>query len=126
MIAVRDRLDEFGDATIAVVTFAEPSRLAAFRTHLNVDFVLLTDVDRALYRILGAVRGTRRQVWSTDTLRMYARLIARGRRVRRPTEDIRQLGADVVIGRDGRIRYLALPPTPGGRPPISDLIAALD
>ena len=57
---------------------------------------------------------------------MYARLIRAGRRLRRPTEDIHQLGADAVVGRDGTLRYLSFPSTPDARPPISDLIAALD
>lgn len=121
-----ERLDRFGDATIAVVTFATPERLAAYRAHLGVEFELLADVDRRLYTLVGAQRGSRRQIWSMGTLRMYARLLLRGRRLRRPTEDIHQLGADLVVGRDGRVRYLALPPSPDARPPISELIAALD
>lgn len=125
MIAVRDHLDQFGDATVAVVTFAEPARLAAYRIHLGLPFDVLADPDRELYRLLGASRGTVRQVWSPGTLRMYATLVRRGRRVRRPTEDIRQLGADAVVGRDGTVRYLALPASPDARPPIADLVAAL-
>jgi hypothetical protein len=126
VIAVRDHLDRFGDATVAVVTFAAPDRLAAHRRHLAAPFPFLSDPDRTLYRLLGADRGTRRQVWSAGTLRLYARLLRDGGRLRRPTEDIRQLGADVVVGRDGRLRYLALPASPDARPPIDDLIAALD
>lgn len=126
MIAVRDHLDQFGDATIAVVTFADPARLAAYRDHLDVPFPIVADVDRRLYRLLGAERGTTRQVWSLGTIRMYARLLRRGRRLRRPTEDIHQLGADAVIGRDGAVRYVSLPATPDSRPPISELIEALD
>ena len=42
---------------------------------------------------------------------MYARLLHAGRRLRRTTEDIRQLGADRIIGHDGTIRYLSLPST---------------
>jgi alkyl-hydroperoxide reductase/thiol specific antioxidant family protein len=126
VIAVRDHLDQFGDATIAVVTFASPDRLAAYRDHLSVPFVILTDVDRKLYHLLGAERGTYRQVWSLGTLRTYARLLQQGRRLRRPTEDIYQLGADAVIGRDGALRYLSLPMTPDSRPPIDKLIEVLD
>ena len=125
MIAVRDHLDQFGDARIAVVTFAAPDRLAAYRTQLRLPFDVVADTDRTLYRLLGAERGTNRQVWSAGTIRMYARLIRAGRRLRRPTEDIHQLGADAVVGRDGALRYLSLPSTPDARPPISDLIAAL-
>jgi len=126
VIAVRDHLDQFGDAKIAVVTFASPERLAAYRQHLRLPFDVVADTDRTLYQLLGAERGTNRQVWSPGTIRMYAQLIRRGRRLRRPTEDIRQLGADAVVGRNGDLRYLSLPSTPDARPPIGDLIAALD
>lgn len=125
MIAVRDHRDRFDDAEIVVVTFAAPERLAAHREHLDVSFTIVTDTDRRLYTLLGAERGSHRQVWSIGTLKMYARLLRSGRRLSRPTEDINQLGADAVIGRDGRLRYLSLPSTPDARPPVSDLIAAL-
>jgi len=123
---VREHLDRFGDAEIVVVTFADPDRLAAHRDHLGVPFTIVTDPARALYRLLGAERGTRRQVWSPGTLRRYVRLVRAGRRLRRPTEDVYQLGADAVVGRDGRLRYRSLPSTPDARPPVEDLIAALD
>jgi peroxiredoxin len=126
VIAVRDHLDHFADATLAVVTFADPERLAAYRQHLDLPFAIVSDVDRRLYRLLGAERGSNRQVWSLGTLRMYVRLLRQGRRLQRATEDVHQLGADAVVGRDGRLRYLSLPSSPDARPPVSDLIAALD
>jgi len=125
VLAVREHLDRFGDAEIVVVTFADPARLAAYRSHLGVGFTFVADVDRRLYRLLGAARGSRRQVWSSGTLRMYARLWRAGRRPSWPTEDMYQLGADAVVGRDGTLRYLSLPPTPADRPPVTDLIDAL-
>jgi AhpC/TSA antioxidant enzyme len=126
VIAVRDHLDQFRDARITVVTFAAPERLAAYRAHLRLPFDVVSDTDRVLYRLLGAERGTNRQVWSPGTIRMYVRLVRAGRRLRRPTEDLHQLGADAVIGRDGTLRYLSLPSTPDARPPIDELIAMLD
>ncbi len=124
MLAVRDHLDQFGDATIAVITFTDPARLAAYRDHLDLPFPVLTDPDRALYRAVGAERGTNRQIWSLGTIRTYTRLLRKGRRLHRPTEDIHQLGADVVADSTGRITYLVLPPTPDARPPIEELIRA--
>ena len=126
MLAVRGRLAEFGDAVVVVVSFAAPARLASYRDHLGIPFPLLSDPERTVYRLLGAERGSRRQVWSPGTLRLYGRLVRGGRRLRRPTEDVRQLGADAVVGRTGVLRYLALPLAPDRRPPIDDLIAALD
>jgi peroxiredoxin len=126
VIAVRDRLAEFGDALVVVVTFAAPERLASYREHLGVTFPIVADVERRLYALLGAERASTRQVWSLGTLRMYAQLLRRGRRLRVPTEDVTQLGADAVVSRDGRLRYLSLPATPDARPPVAELIAALD
>ena len=125
MLAVREHIGHFGDANIVIVTFAAPGRLAAHREHLDIPFTVVADIDREMYRLLGAERGSRRQIWSLGTLRMYVGLVRRGRRLRKPTEDVHQLGADAVVGRDGRLRYLSLPSTPDARPPVADLIAAL-
>ena len=126
MIAVRDHLDEFGDAFPIVITFTDdPMRLAAYRAHLDIQFPVVADVDRVLYRVLGAGRGSLRRVWSPGTLVMYARLLRRGRQLHRPMEDTRQLGADAVIDRDGRLHRLWLPPSPDARPHVEEIIDAL-
>ena len=125
---MRDHLDRFGDATIVVVTFAKPDRLAAHRAYLGVSFLFVSDPDRQLYRTLGAARGSLGKVWSLGTLRMYARLVRQGRRRQRllPGEDVYQLGADAVVDHDGRLVYLSLPPSPDARPSIAELAAAVD
>lgn len=126
MLAVRDHRDQLGDALPVVVTFTDDlERLGAYRTHLGLDFPVLADVDRRLYTILGAGRGSLRQVWSPGTLAMYARLIRRGRRLRPPSEDTRQLGADAVIDREGRLAKVWLPPSPDARPAIDEIIDVL-
>jgi hypothetical protein len=126
VIAVRDHLDQLGDTLPVVVTFTDdPRRLAAYREHLNVGFPVLADVDRILYDLLGAGRGSIRKVWSPGTLAMYGRLLLRGRRLHVPTEDTRQLGADAIIGRDGRLHRIWLPESPDARPPIESIIDAM-
>lgn len=127
MIAVRDHFDHQPDVLPVVITFAgDPSRLAAYREHLDLDVPLLADTDRELYRLLGAGRGSLRQVWSPGTIAMYARLLRRGRRLRPATEDTRQLGADAVVDPEGRVRRVWLPPSPDARPTVSDIGATLD
>lgn len=121
-----ERQDEFGGAEIAVVTFTESSRLAAYIAHLGVSFSVVTDVERALYRALGIERGTFRDVWSVGTLKMYWRLLRAGRRLRRTDgDDLRQLGADVIVHPDGTIRQIFRPPSPDARPGVDELVAAL-
>ena len=122
---MRERLDEFGDAEIAVVTFTDPARLPSYVEHLGVPFAVVSDVDRLLYQALGVERGTRRQVLSLGTLRMYGSLLRSGRRLRRTHEDTQQLGADVVVAPDGTIAKLILPATPDARPGVDELLTAL-
>ena len=83
----------------------------------------MSDPDRVLYRALGAGRGRIRDVWSLGTLRMYARLLYRGMRLRRPIEDTRQLGADAVIDRDGALVHAWLPDGPDHRPTVDEIAA---
>jgi AhpC/TSA antioxidant enzyme len=126
VIAVRDHLDQLGDTLPVVITFTDdPTRLAAYRAHLDVHFPVVADVDRVLYRLFGAGRGSLRRVWSPGTLMMYARLLRRGRQLHRPMEDTRQLGADAVIDRDGLLHRLWLPPGPDARPHIEEIIDAV-
>ena len=126
---MRDHQAQLGDALLVVITFADaPARLAAFRQYLGLDVAdvpVLADTERALYRLLGAGRGSLRQVWSPGTLAMYVRLIRRGRRLRRPEEDTRQLGADAVVDRSGRLHCVWLPSGPDQRPPVSEIIDAV-
>ena len=90
-----------------------PDRLAAYRAHLDIDFPVLADADRTLYRLLGAGRGPLPRVWSPGTLAMYARLLRRGRRApptrRRTPASSAPTPSSTA---DGRLRRLWLPPSP--------------
>lgn len=125
MLAVSERSKEFGDAEIVVVTFTDPTRLKAYVEHLGLSFPVVTDVDRELYQALGLERGTRRQVWSLGTLKKYWHLLRSGKTLQRSHEDIRQLGADVIVGADGCIIKIFRPATPDARPSVDDILAHL-
>jgi hypothetical protein len=126
VLAVRDHLDELGDTLPVVVTFtADPARHAAYSPFLGIDFPVVADAERELYRVLGAGRASIRRVWSPGTIAMYARLMRRGRRLRVPTDDTRQLGADALIDASGRLRRLWLPDGPDARPAIGEIVTAV-
>jgi hypothetical protein len=114
------------DLRPVVISFVDDAdRLSAYREHLAVDFPVVADPDRLLYRALGAERGRLRDVWSRGTLRMYVDLIRKGRKLRRPRDDTRQLGADAVVGPDGRLEALWLPASPDTRPSITEIAATI-
>ncbi len=122
---MRDRLDDLGDASIAAVTFAEVERLAAHRDHLDLPFPLLADPERTVYRRFGLERAPLWRIYNPGTLRLYGQLLARGRRLRRPVDDTRQLGGDFVLDAAGRLAAAFRPRSPDDRPPIDDLVVAV-
>ncbi len=125
MIAVRDNREQLHGVLPIVVTFTDDvGRLTAYAEHLAITFPILADPDRTLYQAIGAGRGSLRQVWSPGTLAMYAQLLRRGRRLRPPREDTRQLGADLLIDGTGRLQRVWLPERPDLRPSIDEVIQA--
>lgn len=117
-----ERLDEFPPMRVAVVTFAPVEPLAAHRRHLGLSFPMLADPQRSVYRQFGLGRGTLTEVWSLGTLRLYGELLRRGRRLRRPLQDTRQLGGDFVIDRGGRLVAAFRPRSPDSRPSVDELL----
>jgi hypothetical protein len=108
---------------LILVGFSPPRPLAAIAGHLGWPGLVLADTGRVLYRRLGIGRAPLWRVYSPGTLATYAAAVARGRRLTRPVEDTRQLGADAIMAH-GIVRQLWRPRTPNDRPPASDVIAA--
>lgn len=77
------------------------------------------------YRAYGLGRGSVWKVWGPKVWWAYLRLIRRGRRFQRPTEDTLQLGGDFVVGRDGRLVYAFRSADAADRPSVGDLTAAV-
>lgn len=129
-------LQQLGDAHVAVVSFADRGHLSTYRDSLlprlsvgerdggGIDF--LADPQRLTYRALGLSRTALHRVYNPGTIRMYAGLIRRGRRFRRPTEDTRQLGGDVVLTAAGEIHAVFRPASPDTRPSVEALVDAVE
>jgi hypothetical protein len=122
---VRDRLDDLGDAAVAVVTFEPPHRAAAYQHDLLAPLTVLVDPERTTYQAYGLTRGSRRQVWGPKVWLEYARLLTRGRRLRRIRDDTRQLGGDVVVDRAGRVAFVHRSHDPTDRPDIRTVVATV-
>ncbi|MEY4225497.1 MAG: AhpC/TSA antioxidant enzyme [Actinomycetota bacterium] len=97
------------------------------RRHGARDVLVAGDPERALYRALGVGRGSARALlldpasWR-DGLREAARLRpawkARG-------DDGFQLGADLLLGRDGEVRFIHRARSAADRVPVDELLARL-
>ena len=95
-VAVRDRVEEFGDAVVAVVLDTKPRNLRGYRARFVAPLEVVTDVARALHAEFGFGMGA----------------------------DGVPIGGDVVLDRAGEVvfRYAADSPA---RPSVDDLLAAV-
>ena len=127
MAAVRDHIAATGlDAELVVVTFSSSAAIEHYRLRTGIDVRLLIDPDRTTYRAYGLRSASLARVWGFRPALAYLRLFARGqwRRLRRPTEDTRQLGGDFVIDPDGDLAFVYRSTGPEDRPDPAALVAA--
>ena len=125
---MRDRLADLGASTaVALVTFTDPSTLAAYRDEHALAFPVLRDPDRTLYRAYGLGRGRLRRIWNLAVARRYVEVLRDHglRALRRPVEDTRQLGGDFVLAPDGTLAWGFWSEGPDDRPSVDEIVAAV-
>jgi hypothetical protein len=122
---VSDRIDEFGHAAVALITFTRQRNLRGFRHRLGLAYPVVTDESRASYRAYGLTRGPWWRIWGLRTLRAYGPLLGSGGRLRRPTEDTLQLGGDFIVDSNGVLVYGYRSARPDDRPPVDELITTV-
>lgn len=110
---------------VAAVTFESLWRAQLYVSETNLPWPLLVDADRSLFSAYGMERGSAGEVMGLAAWLAYLPLLMRGRRLKRPTGDIYQLGGDVIIGPDGIVRFHHVGHGPADRPPIDQLIKDL-
>lgn len=110
-----------------LVTFTNPSELQEYMRWSDVQYGALIDPSRAVYRAYGLARASLARVWGLRNLRRYLKIMAGQRltKIRRPTEDTRQLGGDFVIDREGNLAWGHWPEGPDDRPTVQQLVDAV-
>ena len=111
---------------VAVVTFEQSWRAEAYVNETGIDWPLLIDSTHHLYAAYQMERGSRSKVMGIANWLGYLKLIFRGRRVRKPTDDIYQLGGDVLIDEDRIIRLHFVSDRPIDRPSIASIKTSIE
>lgn len=121
---MRRRESEFArlDLRIVVVTFEARERAEEYVREVGLGWPLLIDWRRVLYGGYGMGYGQWSAIWGPATWWAYARLIARGGRLRRPTDDVHQLGGDVLVDPIGRVALHHVGKGPAARPAVAVLL----
>ncbi|MFQ5929904.1 MAG: SelL-related redox protein [Acidobacteriota bacterium] len=116
------KLEERGVAVV-VVSFAEPGRLAIYQQHHQWPFVLLADPDRTAYHYFSLKRLPWFRVFSPSTLRLYFRLLRKGRKIQNyGKDDYYQAGGDFLLDREGTLVFVHRSRDPSDRPSIKRLL----
>ncbi len=124
---MRDRLDDFGNTDVVLITFTDPGNLPEYLERNGLDLPVVVDPDRSAYRTFGLGRGSVRRVWGAKAAKRYAQILrADGvKGLSRPTEDTLQLGGDFVIAPDGTLAYGFWGEGPDDRPSVDELLEAV-
>ena len=109
------RLSELG-VEVAVVTFDADYMAKSYVQQTQLQWPLLVDADRDLYRAYGMERADLWSIYGPASVWNYLKLLFQGRRLHRPGSDTRQLGGDVLIDPQGIVQFHYVSTSPHDRP----------
>ena len=107
---------------VLVTTFEAGPLALAYVKEADMHWPLLIDESRAQYAAYGMHRGRWQDILGWSSWWAYAKLLFRGRRLRRSSGDLQQLGGDVLIDPTGIVCLHHVGTGPADRPSISSLL----
>ncbi|PLY06030.1 MAG: hypothetical protein C0622_01225 [Desulfuromonas sp.] len=124
MAQLRERQNEFNhlNLKVAVVTFQADFFTHQYITETALEWPLLIDEKRELYRGYGMLSASFWDIWGPKTWWAYLREISKGRRPKKSDADLSQRGGDVLIDPDGIVRLHHVGAGPADRPTIEKIL----
>lgn len=92
-------------------------------TQLN--WPLLIDESCELYRAYGMERESNWNVFGPASWGTYIRLLLKGRKLRKPSGDLNQIGGDVLVDPQGIVRLHYVSRNPADRPEVDAILTAV-
>lgn len=112
---------------IAVVSFAPPEKLVVYQRQRNWPFPILSDPERSAYMRFDLGPMSWLQLFGPATLKLYARIMLKGRRLQYyGKDDYRQGGGDFILDRRGNLLFAHRSRNPADRPSAQTLLEAID
>lgn len=121
MREIENKLDEL-NVKVAVVTFEAGPLAQAYVSETDLQWSLLVDETRALYKGYGMEHGSRWNVYGPPAWWIYAKLLLKGRKLRTSHSDFKQLGGDVLIDPEGLVRLHYIGNGPADRPSVESIL----
>lgn len=122
---MRERKNELSAKNIKVVVVSfEAGYLARqYIEETGIEWPLLVDQNREIYRAYGMLGAGFWDVWGPSTWVAYLKEILRGRLPGKSSGDIRQRGGDVLIDPKGMVRLHQVGYGPADRPEVDTILA---
>ena len=126
LVEVQKELASIEDVRTVAVMPGTVELLAAISQHLGLTIPVLSDPDWTLHQRYGMKRGTWRDIFlSIATWKAYARLF-RSWNLRKPSEDVFQLGGAAIVDGNGQIAWIHRDTSPADYADPAQLVAALE
>lgn len=117
----QDELDALG-VRVAVVTFEMRAAAQAYIRETELPWPMLVDASRELYAAYGMEKGSWWDIYGPSAWWIYAKLLFKGRRLKRSHGDYDQLGGDVLIDPFGIVRMHHIGAGPADRPSVAAIL----
>ena len=106
---------------VCVVTFDYGPLAAAYVRETRLEWPLLIDNHRTLYKTYRMERGSWWNIYGPASIWVYLKLLGRGRRLQPLGSDVHQLGGDVLIDPQGVVRVHYIGSGPADRPSMMSM-----
>jgi len=122
---LRDHETEFARRRIkvAIVTFESDYFARSYAAESGLDWPLLIDANRDLYRSYDMLSATFWDVWGPSTWWVYGKELLKGQKLHKAEGDVMQRGGDVLIDPDGIVRLHHIGEGPADRPAVETILA---
>jgi hypothetical protein len=122
---LRDREEELRkrDVEVVVVTFEAGPLALGYAEETSLQWPLLVDAHRVIYREYGMLSASFGDVWGPQTWWAYLKAILHGDRPRKSEGDIYQRGGDVLVDPEGIVRLHHVGKGPADRPSVDEILA---
>lgn len=107
---------------VKIVSFDDDAMGKAYVAQTKIPWPLLIDTDRKLYQAYGMGRASLWKLIRPIAIVRYLANIFRGTMPGRQGSDIHQLGGDVLIDRQNRVRLHYVSQDPHDRPAVSTIM----
>lgn len=111
---------------VLVISFEDAEGLQRLINNHKLPFVVLLDPNKNIYCQYGMFYREKGPVMTWRTVLAYLRLRFKGYPRQQRGADIRQMGGDVVIDREGIVRFIHRSCFPEDRPEVAEMLSLLN